>query len=161
MIVEVTFRYGENTEPWHSQFLRIAADQRPQINGHIVSAWINPNGRYVEKNSFVLEHVPGKQDGGSRGILLDQQPLNTKPNTWYTAVLEIVDNESLFRMGDHVAYTQTEEITIPKNLVSLTLGTTWHEIKRVRIWEAEVNPNWPSHRDAVLKSREAFTPRPR
>ncbi len=29
MIVEVTFRYGENTEPWHSQFLRIAADQRP------------------------------------------------------------------------------------------------------------------------------------
>ncbi len=36
-------------------------------------------------------------------------------------------------MGDHVAYAKAEQIRMPKNLVSLTLGTTWHEIKRVRI----------------------------
>ncbi|MDB4384500.1 ThuA domain-containing protein [Opitutaceae bacterium] len=161
MIVEVTFRYGENTEPWHSQFLRIAADQRPQINGHIVSAWVNLNGRYVETEKVVLEHVPGKSAGKGRGIVMDEQPLNTQPNTWYTAVLEIVDNESLFRMGDHVAYTKSDEITIPKNLVSLTLGTTWHEIKRVRIWDAEANPDWKTNKNAVITPRVAFNPRPR
>ncbi len=92
---------------------------------------------------------------------MDQQPLNTRPNTWYTAVLEIVNDEALFRMGDHVAYARTQEVTIPKNLVSRTLGTTWHEIKRVRIWEAEANPDWKANKHAVLNTRETFIPRPR
>ena len=161
LIVEVTFRYGENTDPWHSQFLRIAADQRPQINGHIVSAWVNLNGRYVAKDRVVLEHVPGKAAGKGRGTVMDEQPLNTQPDKWYTAVLEIVDDEALFRMGDHVAYAKSEDITIPKNLVSLTLGTTWHEIKRVRIWEAAANPDWNAKKHAVIKPRVAFTPRSR
>ncbi|TWU45312.1 hypothetical protein Q31b_04840 [Novipirellula aureliae] len=158
LIVEVTFRYGGNTEPWHSQFLRIAADQRPQINGHIVSAWVNPDGRYTKKNSIVLEHVPPR---GEQGILMDHQPLTSEPNTWYTAILEIVGDETLFRMGDQVAYSKTEEITLPKNLVSLTLGTTWHEIKRVRIWNAEANPDWEANKAATLQSRKPFRPIPR
>lgn len=157
LIVEVTFRYGENMESWHSQFLRIAADQRPQVNGHIVSAWVNLNGRYTEQG-IVLEHVPPR---GSPGILMEHQPLKSEAQTWYTAVLEIVDDEALFRMGDHVAYAKAEQIRIPKNLVSLTLGTTWHEIKRVRVWHAEANPEWEANKDTVLKSRKPFTSRPR
>ena len=157
LIVEVTFRYGENTESWHSQFLRIAADQRPQINGHIVSAWVNPNGRYTEKG-IVLEHVPPR---GREGILIDHQPLNSEAQNWYTATLEIVDDEALFRMSDHVAYAKADQIRTPKNLVSLTLGTTWHEIKRVRIWHAEPNPEWEPNKNNILQSREPFTARPR
>ncbi len=161
LIVEVTFRFGKATEPWHEQFLRIAADQRPQMNGHIVSAWVNPLGRYTEKG-FVLEHVGTRDDKtGSRGLLMDHQPLNSQPETWYTATLEIVDDEALFRMGDHVAYAKAEQIRMPKNLVSLTLGTTWHEIKRVRIWHAEANTDWEKNKDAVLKSRRPFVTRPR
>lgn len=161
LIVEVTFRYGEATESWHEQFLRIAADQRPQLKGHIVSAWVNPKGRYTE-TGFVLEHV-GKRDGttGSRGLLMDHQPINSEPEAWYTATLEIVDDEALFRMGDHVAYAKAEQIRTPKNLVSLTLGTTWHEIKRVRIWHAERNLEWEANKDAILRSRKPFTTRPR
>lgn len=161
LIVEVTFRYGEATEAWHEQFLRIAADQRPQLKGHIVSAWVNSKGRYTE-TGFVLEHV-GKRDRttGSQGLLLDHQPINTDPKTWNTATLEIVDDEALFRMGDHVAYAKADPIRTPKNLVSLTLGTTWHEIKRVRIWHAEANPEWATKKDGVLNWRKPFTPRPR
>jgi hypothetical protein len=161
LIVEVTFRYGEATKSWHSQFLRIAADQRPQLKGHIVSAWVNPKGRYTE-TGFVLEHV-GKRDEttGSRGLLMDHQPINSEPKTWYTATLEIVDDEVLFRMGDHVAYAKAEQIRMPKNLVSLTLGTTWHEIKRVRIWHAEANSEWEANKDIILKLRKPFTTRPR
>lgn len=161
LIVEVTFRYGESTESWHEQFLRIAADQRPQLQGHIVSAWVNPKGQYTE-TGFVLEHV-GKRNEltGGRGLLLDHQRIHTEAKTWYTAILEIVDDEALFRMGDHVAYAKSEQIRMPKNLVSLTLGTTWHEIKRVRIWHAEASPDWQEQKDKVLKSRQPFTIRPR
>lgn len=161
LVVEVTFRFGEKTEAWHNQFLRIAADRRPQLRGHIVSAWANVSSRYT-KTGFVLEHV-GKRNkaAGTRGLLLDQQPINLRSDTWYTATLEIVDDEALFRLGDHVAYARAKQIRLPKNLVSLTLGTTWHEIKRVRIWHASKNPAWEANKAAVLKSRKPFTPRPR
>lgn len=64
-------------------------------------------------------------------------------------------------MGDHVAYAMAEQIRMPKNLVSLTLGTTWHEIKRVRIWRAEANSEWETNKDTILKLRKPFTTRPR
>lgn len=161
LIVEVTFRYGKATEPWHEQFLRIAADQRPQLNGHIVSAWVNPNGRYTEPG-LVLEQVGiGNDKASKRGLLLDHQPMAPEPEHWYTAVLEIVGDEALFRLDDHVAYAQAKLISTPKNLVSLTLGTTWHEIKRVRIWHAEPNPEWQANKESVLKMRKPFTTRPR
>ena len=92
---------------------------------------------------------------------MDHQPFTSKAETWHTATLEFVDDETLFRVGNHVAYAKTEEISIPKNLVSLTLGTTWHEIKRVRIWHAEANPEWKANKDTLLKLRKPFTPRPR
>ena len=161
LIVEVTFRYGEATESWHEQFLRIAADNRPQLKGHIVSAWVNPKGQYTE-TGMVLEHV-GKRDEktGSRGFVLDHQPIHTEANTWYTAMLEIVDDEALFRMDNHVAYAWADQINTAKNLVSLTLGTTWHEIKRVRIWHAEPNTGWKANKSTILKSRKPFTIRRR
>ena len=157
LIIEVTFRYGDITEAWHTQSFRIAADQRPQITGHIVSAWANPNNDFIE-TGFLLQHIrktPEKKV--LEDLLLDHQPLTVKSKTWYTAVLEIVGNEALFRMGHHVAYARAEQIRQPKNLVSLTMGTTWHEIQRVRIWQAQANPTWPERRARILQSRVPFT----
>jgi len=158
LIVEVTFRYGPITEPWHHQCFRIAADDRPKITGHVVSAWANPNNDFIE-TGFLLQHIrktPEKKI--LEDLLLDHQPLSVEPNVWYTATLEVVGDEALFRMGDHVAYARAEQIRLPKNLVSLTLGTTWHEIKRVRIWHAESNPEWASLKADVVKSRKPFAP---
>jgi len=162
LIVEVTFRWGEITEPWQNRFIRIAADQRPQRNGHIVSAWANTNSRYTQ-TGLVLEHVDKAYKGNnSGGVLMDHQPLAFEVNNWYTAVLEIVDDETLFRLEDQVAYAQLDAIANgPKNTVSLTLGTTWHEIKRVRIWHAEANPDWEVNKQNILKSRQPFAQRPK
>lgn len=157
LIIEVTFRYGTITEPWHTQCFRIATDQRPQITGHILSAWANPNNDFIE-TGFLLQHIrktPQKQI--LEDLLLDRQPLTIQPQRWYTAVLEIVGNEALFRMGRHVAYARAEQLRRPKNVVSLTMGTTWHEIRRVRIWQAEAHPSWAQKREAVLQSRTPFT----
>ena len=158
LIIEVTFRFGKITEPWHHQCFRIAADQRPDITGHIVSAWANPNNDFIE-SGFLLQHIrktPEKRI--IEDLLLDHQPLTVVPHVWYTAILEIVDNEALFRMGDHIAYAKADQIRQTKNLVSLTMGTTWHEIKRVRIWHAEPNPTWTATKDEQLRSRKPFTP---
>lgn len=158
LIVEVTFRYGPITESWQHQCFRIAADDRPKVTGHIVSAWANPNNDFIE-TGFLLQHIrktPEKKI--IEDLLLDRQPLMIEPEFWYTATLEIVDNEALFRMGDHVAYAKADRIRMPKNLVSLTLGTTWHEIKRVRIWEAEPNPKWESQMSCTIKPRTPFAP---
>ena len=160
LIVEVTFRYGVVTEPWHTQSFRIALDDRPRITGHIVSAWANPNNDFIE-TGFLLQHIHKKPDKTIlKDLLLDHQPIQVEPGTWYTAALEVVEDEALFRMGKHVAYAKAEEIRASKNLVSLTFGTAWHEVKRVRIWEAEPHPDWPKKKATVLESRKEFAPVP-
>ena len=158
LVVEVTFRYGNMTEPWHSQYLRIAVDDRPKVTGHIVSASANPNDDFIE-TGFLLQQIrttPLKKM--LEALLLDRQPLTVEPKVWYTATLEIVGDEALCRLGSHVAYAKAEQIGKPKNLISLTLGMTWHEIKRVRIWQAEPNPEWPTPKADILQSRMPFTP---
>ncbi|MFT5300157.1 MAG: hypothetical protein ACI814_000931 [Mariniblastus sp.] len=159
LIVEVTFRYGPIVEPWQHQCFRIASDNRPGVTGHVVSAWANPNNDFIE-TGFLLQHIRKTQDKKIiEDLLLDYQAIKVVPEVWYTATLEIVGDEALFRMGDHVAYGNSERFRMPKNLVSLTLGTTWHEIKRVRIWHAESNPDWPTNKAKILKTRKPFRPK--
>ena len=159
LIIEVSFRFGATSEPWHHQCFRIAVDDRPKITGHILSAWANPNNKFIEQG-FLLQHIRKQKDKTViEDLLLDHQPLDTQANRWHTAILEVVGDEALFRMGSHVAYAKAKQIEMPKNLVSLTMGTTWHEIKRVRIWEANTNPSWPSRKKKILESRRAFKPK--
>ncbi len=158
LIIAVTFRFGETTESWHHQCFRIAVDDRPEITGHIVSAWANLNNDFIEQG-FLLQHIRKQKDKTIiEDLMLDHQPLQTQANRWHTAILEVVGDEALFRMGSHVAYAKAKQIEMRKNLVSLTMGTTWHEIKRVRIWEARTNPSWPSQKEKILESRRAFKP---
>lgn len=158
LVIEVTFRYGVMTEDWHSHCFRIAADNRPTVTGHIISAWANPNNDFIE-TGFLLQHIRKQPDKTIiEDLLFDRQPLRIVPEVWYTATLEIVGDEALFRMGDHLAYAKAEQIRIPKNLLSLTLGKTWHEIKRVRIWHAKPHPDWPTKKATLLKARHTFAP---
>ena len=159
-IVEVTFRFGPNTEVWHHQCFRIAADRRPDVTGHILSAWANPNNDFIE-TGLLLQHIrktPRKEI--IEDLLLDRQHLTLPPDQWHTATLENVDSEALFRVGSHLAYAKSDKLKARKNLISLTLGTTWHEIRRVRIWDANPNADWPANKADVLQVRMPFDPGP-
>lgn len=161
LVVEVSFRYGVMTEGWHTQCFRIALDQRPEITGHVLSAWANPNNDFLE-TGFLLQHIrKTPKKSVIQDLLLDRQPIAIEPERWYTAVVECVGDEALFRMGDHLAYAHSEEIARRKNLVSLTWGKTWHEVKRVRIWRAELDPGWEERKAEVLAKREPFAARSR
>jgi len=160
LIAEVTFRYGPITKLGQNQSFRIAYDNRPKIVGHVVSAWANLNNDFIE-TGLLLQHIRKHADKSIiADLLLDHQPFSAQPGIWQTALLEVVGDEALFRLGDQVAYAQSPEISRTKNLLSLTLGNTWHEIKRVRIWEAEPNPAWPTAKTPTLAPRRPHSPAP-
>ena len=93
-----------------------------------------------------------------RNILavVDVSAFTSMSETAVEILLEIVGEEALFRVGNHVAYTKTNQITTSKTLVSLTMGSTWHEMKRVRIWRAELDPKWEHTKDNILSKRRTF-----
>lgn len=153
VIVEVTFRWGEPMGgKFNAQVLGIFSDLRPNdIKGHKIESWISGSDRFTKPGlAFTSSIAPG--------VTMDEQPFDTlKANTWYTAVLEVVGNEALLRLQDRAAYVDLPRISGPKNKITLIFGTTWHEIKSVRIWHATKNPKWEEMKDKVLASREAFT----
>ena len=153
LIVEVTFRWGEPMGgKYNDQLLGILSDLRPNtIKGHKLESWISGSGRFTKAGlAFTSSIAPS--------ALMDEQPFDTfKANTWYTAVLELVGNEAIMRFQDRVVYADLPRIAGPKNKITLVFGTTWHEIKSVRIWHATKNPQWEGMKDKVLASRKAFT----
>ena len=160
LIVEVTFRFGVNQKPWQHQCFRITLDNRQRMTGHILSAWANPDNDFIE-TGFLLQHIHKQPDKTLvRDLLLDHQALKIQPQKWYTAVLEVVGEEALFRMGNHVAYARFPELPGPKTKVALTLGTTWHEVRRVRIWKASASPGWSQNKVRILSARRKFSAGP-
>ncbi|MGJ8692665.1 MAG: hypothetical protein ACSHW0_09300 [Thalassotalea sp.] len=156
VIVEVTFRWGEPLGgKYKDQVLGIFSDLRPnKIKGHKIEAWISGSDRFTKPGLGITSSITPK-------VTMDEQPFDTlKANTWYTAVLEIVGNEALLRFQDRVAYVNLPRIPGPKNKITLVFGTTWHELKSVRIWHASANPEWEQMKDKALVSREAFTQGP-
>jgi len=101
-----------------------------------VEAWAIANDRRKESGLTVTSSNTGE------GLIAEKLFEGLMPNTWHTAVLEIVGEEVLYRLGDQVAYGKAPIVAGPKNKVVLFIGTTWHEIKRVRIWHASANPEW-------------------
>ena len=157
LIAEVTFRYGPKNKDWEHQCFRIAMDDRPKITGHILSAWANRNNGFIDEG-FLLQHITKtKKKEILSNLHLDKRPLAVVPEKWYTAVVECVGDEALFRMGDHIAYAQSKELSASKNLVSLTSGTSWHDVKRIRVWKALPNPEWPEMKDSVLSQRKELS----
>lgn len=153
VIVEVTFRWGEPMGgKYNDQVLGILSDLRPnEIKGHKIESWISGNGRFAKAGLAISSSIAPK-------VLMDEEPFDTfVANTWYTAVLEIVGNQALLRFQDRVAYVDLPRIAGPKNKITLVFGTTWHEIKSVRIWQATKNPEWEGMKDKVLASRQAVT----
>lgn len=160
LIVEVTFRFGKMTESWHNQCFRITLDNRDLYTGHILSAWANPNNDFIE-TGFLLQHIHKKADKSIvSDLLLDRQPLEIKAGKWHTAILEVVGNETLFHIGDHVAWARLDPLNVKKTKVALALGTTWHEVRRVRVWKAMAHPEWAKRSRGILKRRSPFKPRP-
>lgn len=93
-------------------------------------------------------------------VLADDLPVANVPAKRGMLVLD--DDGSKDSGGKTLTCTDRPEIAVgAMNTISLTLGTTWDEIKRVRIWHAEAHREWEANKSAILKLPEPFTARPR
>jgi len=160
VIIEVTFRYNEMKEDWHTHCFRIALDNRKLYTGHILSAWANPNNDFIEKG-FLLQHISKNKDKSIiADILFDKQAIKYEVGKWHTAILEVVDNKALFHMDGNLAYTESDRINVEKSHFSLTLGKTLHDVKRVRVWDAKLKSNWQDTKKEILSKRVDFKAQP-
>ena len=153
LIVQVTFRWGDPMGgKFNDQLLAIVSDMRPSsVKGHMIEAWASGTERFTESGVAITSSI-------GKGMVMDELAFDTfQSNTWYTAVYEVVGDEALMRVGNRVSYGKAPVIAGRKNKITLFLGTTWHELRSVRMWHATPNPEWQSIKDELLSDRGPAT----
>lgn len=153
LVVQVTFRWGEPMGgKFDDQLLAVVSDLRPtNVSGHRVEAWATGTGRFTHRGIALTSSM-------GNGKVMDEQEFDTfQANTWYTAVYELVGDEVLFRVGGRTSYAKDPIVVGRKNKITLFFGTTWHEVKSVRMWHATPNPEWDNTKEELLSTRGPFT----
>ena len=138
VVIELDFRY--QTEPGKWAACRISATNA-ELNprAYAASVWANANnqGRPL---GMVLEH-----DEWSPGIVttVTNRMARFEPDTWYTLRLELLgDKAQATCHGVTVCGTHEKFGLLPKTSLWLGVGTCPHELRKLRVYEASLNPAW-------------------
>ncbi|PHS13225.1 MAG: hypothetical protein COA78_07285 [Blastopirellula sp.] len=160
VVVQCVFRCGEITEDYHHQCFRLALDNRELYTGHVLSAWANQNNDFID-TGLLLQHIRKTPEKVVLADLrLDKRPIHLVPGKWYTATLEVVKDQVLYRVQGEdeaepvIASAQFKELNVPKLTMSITLGTTPHDLKSLKVWKAKPNPQWEVQKDKLLSKRK-------
>jgi hypothetical protein len=138
-VIEVDFRYQAETNRWGG--CRVSA-MNPELNprAYAVSAWANSDGSGHDRGrpqGVLLEH-----DEWSTGpVKVAHQPGSFAPNTWYTLRLECIGTNALAVCNGVSTYGSHEKFGLAKKSIYLGVGTSPHELRNLRVYEAQ--PNQP------------------
>ncbi|MGY8771493.1 MAG: hypothetical protein ACKVH8_24020 [Pirellulales bacterium] len=160
VVVQCVFRCGEMTEDYHHQCFRLALDNRELYTGHVLSAWANQNNNFIERGLLLQQIRKTPEKVVLADLRLDKQHIQLVPGKWYTATLEVVKDQVLYRVqGEHetkpvITYGQFTELNVPKLTMSVTLGTTPHDLKSLKVWKAKPNPRWEVLKGKLLSKRK-------
>lgn len=136
-VVEVDFRFRKEEGKWAA--CRISATN-PDLNprAYAASVWANSDNK-GRAPGMVLEH-----DEWKPGVIttVDSLMATFKPDTWYTLRLELIGNNARATCNGVTVYGTHEKFGIPKNSISLGVGTCEHELRNFRVYEATLNPKW-------------------
>jgi len=136
-IIEVDFRFRKEEGNWAA--CRISAtntDLNPRA--YAASVWANSDNK-ARALGMVLEH-----DEWKPGVIttVDSLMATFKPDTWYTLRLELIGNNARATCNGFTVCGTHEKFGIPKNSISLGVGTCEHELRNFRVYEATLNPKW-------------------
>ena len=131
VIIEVDFRFAKEPGKWSA--CRVSAIN-PELNprAYSVSVWANADDK-DRPLGVVLEHdewAPGKT------TTVGNTPASFKPNRWYTLRLETINDEALVTVNGVQASGRHEKFGLPKTMIVIGTGTSPHELRRLRVWEA-------------------------
>ncbi|QEK53160.1 DUF1080 domain-containing protein [Pedobacter aquae] len=130
-IIELEFKFFAQEGKWSA--CRISATN-PQLNprAYAASVWANANntGRAL---GMVLEH-----DEWKPGVITTvmNKPATFEPGKWYTLRLELIGNVVRATCNGVTVIGTHEKFGIPKNSISLGVGTSPHELRKFRVYEA-------------------------
>ncbi len=145
-ILELDFRFHKEEGKWAA--CRISA-ANPELNprAYAASVWANSDnkGRAL---GMVLEH-----DEWKPGVIttVDSLMATYEPDKWYTLRLELIGNYARATCNGVTVFGTHEKFGIPKNSISLGVGTCQHELRNFRVYEATANPSWKN--DLHLQSK--------
>ncbi len=104
---------------------------------HLLAARATPSG-------FELE-VPAR-------TTRDQVAFKFQQGTWYTALVEVADGETLIQLSNGcVLYApKTASLDIPKTQLALAVSNGSGSFDNVQMWQASASSSWPAKKAAVL-----------
>lgn len=156
VIVELEFRFIDGIDEG-KQSVRIAVDNRELIaKGHVCSAWANWDNDFVP-TGLTLEHInkeevlpkPEKkwQQWRDNRITIGNAEAVYEAGTWYTLRLEMIGSRALTTVFDEAGNTVSVSgvlgaFATPKTKISLTTGTSRHELRAFRVKEATLSQDW-------------------
>jgi hypothetical protein len=134
-IIEVDFRYKDEENKWSA--CRISATN-PELapRSYAVSVWANVDSR-SRKPGMVLENDEWKP---GEITTVDTLMATFTSNKWHTLRLELVGNEARATCNGFTVFGTHEKFGIPKNSIYLGSGTSKHEFRRLRVYEAIPDP---------------------
>ena len=140
VVIEVDFRFEKAAGKWGG--CRVSATS-PELNprAYPVSVWANSDGSGHDRGrpqGLLLEH--DEWSAGPERVA--HTPGAFEPNTWYTLRLECVGTNALAACNGISTYGSHEKFGLPKKAVYLGVGTSRHELRRLRIYAAQPNPGW-------------------
>jgi hypothetical protein len=130
-IIEVDFRFQDEEDKWAA--CRISATN-PELapRSYAVSVWANVDSR-SRKPGMVLENDEWKP---GEITTVDTLMATFASNKWHTLRLELVGNEARATCNGYAVSGMHEKFGIPKNSIYLGSGTSKHEFRKLRVYEA-------------------------
>ena len=121
--------------------------------GHICRATLTPEG-------YTLKGEKVKSNPTDRSVTVGQVQQKFSPGEWYTMQIEIAGNEFVARVDDGpIAFGSDKKIGRPKTNFGFPMLGTHSEIDDIKIWNADLNPNWQIKKK-TLSPNKIIPPQP-
>jgi hypothetical protein len=138
VIVELEFRYRAEPGKWGACRIS-AANHTLHPRAYAASLWANVDYK-SRAVGLVLEH-----DQWSGSVTqVARKMTEFAPDTWHTLRLEIVGNRALAAGNGVTTSGEHEKFGLPKTSLWLATGLSTHELRRLRVYAARPNPDWPA-----------------
>lgn len=136
-VIEVDFRFQKEEGKWAACRIS-AANTVLNPRAYAASVWANSDSK-SRSPGMVLEH-----DEWKPGVIttIDTMMATFEPDKWYTLRLELIGNYAQASCNGSTVFGTHELFGIVKNSIYLGVGTSKHELRNFRVFEATINPKW-------------------
>ncbi|MFO1447025.1 MAG: family 16 glycoside hydrolase [Opitutaceae bacterium] len=137
VIIEVDFRFQSVPGQWAA--CRVSATNPTLFpRGYAASVWANVDFKSRGRGFLIENDV---WDGPITRVAYKKA--DYVADTWYTLRLELVGNQAVAECNGIRATGTHDKFGLPKTSIWLATGQSPHDLRNLRVYAAERNPDWP------------------